>query len=326
MKPKTTNMLQSTAYRTLLFVLGGILLAAAVVKGIDLQQFALQIRQYGILPDSTGINHGAAWFMVVVEVVIGAALLLNWRPKLMLAAFGALMLLFIAALVWAIVQGGLADCGCFGPAAQRSPQEALIEDAVLLLIAAAAWRLRPQGINFRKPLKTWAVVAVCVLAMILPLTVGKRITDQPAAALEEEKNGSGMVLESLSGERVDMTTGTFLLALMSTDCAHCRDSVPLLNEIVAEIDDAISICGVSANEPAEVDRFIEDNFAFYPVLNVDAQRFAALMSDAPLPQYLLIRDGEILSRWQGEVPELRALTALAEKNKDKFSDKPANKG
>lgn len=313
MKPKTTNMLQSTAYRTLLFVLGGILLAAAVVKGIDLQQFALQIRQYGILPDSTGINHGAAWFMVVVEAVIGTALLLNWRPKLMLSAFVALMLLFIAALVWAIVQGGVADCGCFGPAAQRSPQEALVEDAVLLLIAAAAWRLRPEGINFRKPLKKWAVAGVCVLAMILPLTLGKGTSDQPSASLEEGKSGSGMVLESLSGERVDMTTGTFLLALISTDCAHCRESVPLLNEIVAEMDDAISICGVTANEQAEVDRFIEDNFAFYPVLTVDTQRFSSLMSNDPLPQFLLIRDGQILSRWQGEVPRLRALMALAKK-------------
>jgi len=317
MKPEATHSLhqslQSISYRIIVIILGGILLTAAVLKGIDLQQFALQIRQYGILPDSAGLNHGAAWFMVVVEAVIGAALLVNWRPKLMLAAFVALMLLFIAALVWAIVQGGIADCGCFGPAAQRSPQEALVEDVVLLLIAAAALRLRPEGIYFRKPLKTWAVAAVCLLAMSLPLTVGERITDPKAAALEEGKSGSGMVLESLSGERVDMTTGTFFLALMSTDCAHCRESVPLLNEIVAEIDDAISICGVTANEQAEVDRFIEDNFAFYPVLNVEAERFTSLMSDAPLPQFLLIRDGQILSRWQGEVPQMRALMELAVK-------------
>jgi len=306
-------MLQSTAYRTIVFVLGGILLAAAVVKGIDLQQFALQIRQYGILPEIAGLNHGAAWFMVVVEAVIGAALLLNWRPKLMLAAFGSLMLLFIAALVWAIVQGGVADCGCFGPAAQRSPQEALVEDAVLLLMAVAAWRLRPEGIYFRKPLKTWAVAVVCVLAMSLPLTVEKGITDQSSAALEQGESGPGIVLESLSGERIDLTTGTFLLALMSTDCAHCSESVPLLNQIVAEVDDAISICGVTANEQAEVDRFIEDNFAFYPVLNVDAQSFTSLMSDAPLPQFLLIRDGQILSRWQGEVPQMSALMAVAAK-------------
>lgn len=298
-------------FRMLSIVLGGILLAAAVIKGIDLQQFALQIRQYGILPDSAGLIHGAAWFMVVVEAVIGGALLVNWRPKLTLAAFVALMLVFVAVLIQAILQGGVADCGCFGPAAQRSPQEALVEDAVLLLIAAVAWRLRPEGIYFRKPLKTWAVAAVCVLAMTLPLTVGNGISERPSAALEKETNGAGMVLESLSGERIDMRTGTFLLALMSTDCAHCRESVPVLNEIVAEGDDSISICGITASEPAEVDRFIEDNFAFYPVLAVDAQRFTSLMSDAPLPQFLLIRDGRILSRWQGEVPRLRALMEFA---------------
>lgn len=303
---------QHLLFRMLSIVMGTILLAAAVIKGIDLQQFALQIRQYGILPDSAGLTRGAAWFMVVVEAVIGGALLVNWRPKLTLAAFVALMLGFVAVLVRAILQGSVADCGCFGPAAQRSPTEALVEDAVLLLMAAVAWRLRPEGIYFRKPLKKWAVAAVCVLAMTLPLTVGNGISDRPAAALEKEINGAGMVLESLSGERIDMTTGTFLLALMSTDCTHCRESVPRLNEIAAEIDDSISICGITANDPAEVDRFIEDNFAFYPVLAVDAQRFTSLMSDAPLPQFLLIRDGQVLSRWQGEVPRLRALMDIAE--------------
>jgi hypothetical protein len=311
MEPETIKMLQSAAHRTMVIVLGGILLAAAVVKGIDLQIFAMQIRQYGILPDITGLTHGAAWGMVVVEAVIGAALLVNWRPRLMLAGFCALMLFFIAALIWAIVQGGVADCGCFGPAAQRSPREALVEDIVLLLIAVAAWRLRPEEVYFRKPLKTWAVTAVCVLAMILPLTVGKGISDQSPTALEEGKGGSGLVLESLSGERVDMSAGTFLLALMSTDCAHCRESVPLLNEIVAEVEDAFSICGVTANEQSEVDRFIEENFAFYPVLNVDTKRFSSLMSDGPLPQFILIRDGRIVSRWQGEVPPLQALMDLA---------------
>jgi hypothetical protein len=36
------------------------------------------------------------------------------------------------------------------------------------------------------------------------------------------------------------------------------------------------------------------------------------MTHDPLPQFLLIRDGRILSRWQGEAPELAALMELAE--------------
>ena len=184
-----------------------------------------------------------------------------------------------------------------------------------LLLTAAAWWLRPQGIYFRKPTKTWAVTAVCIFAMILPLTMNSGKTDSTMAELEEKNGGSGMILEALSGERIDLGAGTFLLALMSTDCAHCRESVPMLNEIVAEVDDAISICGVTASPQPEVDRFVEDNFTFYPLLTVDDHQLSSLMTSDPLPQFLLIRDGQVLSRWQGEVPELATLINLAEKVK-----------
>ena len=315
MKSDATTTLPMAGYRIIVIVVGGILLAAAVVKGADLQQFARQIRQYGILPEVTGLAYGVAWFMMVVEAVIGAGLLVNWRPKLMLAAFGTLMLLFIGVLSWAIVQGNVSDCGCFGPAAQRTPAEALVEDIILLLGVAVAWWLKPDKIYFKSRVKTGGVAAVCVLAMVFPLGVDQMGPDS-SPALEGKQSPAGMVLESTLGERVDLASGTFLLSLMSTTCNHCMESVPILNEIVAEAEEAITILGVTANDQSEVDRFIEDNFAFYPVLAIDTQQLASLMSDDPLPQYLLIRDGRILSRWQGEVPELATLMHLAEEEKN----------
>jgi thiol-disulfide isomerase/thioredoxin len=324
----TQTRLRIAVYRLIVFGLGAILLAAGVFKGADLDQFALQIRQYGILPDGSQLAFGVAWFMVVVEAAIGAALVVNWRPRLMLAAFGTLMLFFIAALGWAIVQGGVSDCGCFGPAARRSPTDALVEDLLLLAAAGAAWRLRDETVYFKHPIKGFSVATACVLAMVLPLILGPMSTGQTASTSQGPDQGAGMVLQSTTGEQFDLNSGAFLLTLMSTDCGHCRESVPRLNEIVADAENLITVYGLAVGNQAEIDRFVEDNFAFYQVLPINEKRLSSLMGDGPLPQYLLVRDGQILNRWQGEVPELRALMDLTEKEKDAspFHDKPIRKG
>jgi uncharacterized membrane protein YphA (DoxX/SURF4 family)/thiol-disulfide isomerase/thioredoxin len=300
-------------YRFIIIVLGVILLAAGLFKGLDLDQFARQIRQYGLLPDDAQLIHATAWFMVVVEIGLGAALLSNWRPKFTLSAVSLLLLIFIGVLFWAMVHGGVSDCGCFGPAARRNPKEALIEDVLLLSLAVAAWRIREKTLYFKHPAKTWTVAMACILAMALPLAAGTTNPVQREHAPAAAPGGVGMVLQSKTGGQIDLNAGVFLVVLMSTDCNHCRESVPILNQIAADAEDTITIYALAADDRGDVDRFIEDNFAFYPVFPVDEKSLLSLMEDAPLPQYLLIRNGNIVARWHEQVPELNALIDLTGK-------------
>jgi thiol-disulfide isomerase/thioredoxin len=300
-------------YRFITIVLGAILLAAGAFKGVDLDQFALQIRQYGILPDDARLAVAAAWFMVVVEVILGAALVANWRPKASLSGVILLLLFFMGALSWAMVHGGVSDCGCFGPAARRSPTEAMIEDGLLLVFAFFAWKLKDRAIYYRHPMKSLAVATAAVIAMTLPLALGTLQARQSASASQASGQAAGMVLQTPSGGQVDLNTGTCLVALMATDCMHCRQSVPLLNEMVAEAGNALTVYALAADDQAAIDRFVEENFAFYPVLPVTEKSLLALMKDDPLPQYLLIQNGRTLARWQDKVPERRALVDVIER-------------
>ena len=308
---RTAPATRQLSYRFITIILGAILLAAGVFKGIDLEQFALQIRQYGILPDDTRLAVTAAWCMVVVEMGLGAALVSNWRPKVTLSGTILLLLVFIGALSWAMVHGGVSDCGCFGPAARRSPTEAMIEDVMLLFFAIAAWRLKDRTVYYRHPMKSLTVATTVILAMGLPVAVGTLHGDGSASASRTPVQTAGMILKSTAGDQVDLGTGTVLVALMDTDCNHCRESVPMLNEIAADAGDAITVCAVAANDPSEINDFIEENFTFYPVLSIDEKDFASLMDDGPLPQYVLIKNGNIHARWKNTIPDLRALIDLA---------------
>ena len=83
----------------------------------------------------------------------------------------------------------------------------------------------------------------------------------------------------------------------------------MLNQIAAEQENYLNVTAVSASPATDIQRFVEENPTFYPVLAVDEPSLARVMTDDPLPQYLLIRNGRIVTRWQ-HVPEAQTLTGL----------------
>ncbi len=93
-------------------VAAGIWLAAGILKAEDFTAFQAQVQAYDVLPDSL-----VAWVgygVPLLEIGLGAYLLLGLliRPAAVLSL--ALMLVFIAAEVQAWARGLVLDCGCFG--------------------------------------------------------------------------------------------------------------------------------------------------------------------------------------------------------------------
>jgi thiol-disulfide isomerase/thioredoxin len=311
----SANSMRKLSYRSITIIIGNILLAAGILKGMDLDQFALQIRQYGLLPENEGVISGVAWFMVVVELGLGMALLVNWRPKMTLSGVIGLFSLFVIALAWAMLNGGVDDCGCFGPAVRRNPSEAMIEDLLILASAVAAWFLKERTADFRYSLKVWCVAAACIAGILLPMVMTALYTDAGGEFPSQKKGEHSILLHSKAGEKLDLGSGTSLLILMSTDCQHCRETVPLLNEVVVDVEESIHVFGVTSSEQTEIDQFVEETFAFYPVFSINETDLFALLGDDSFPKYLLVKEGKLLAQWRGEVPQTRELMNLANNGK-----------
>ena len=112
------------------FVVGALFVLAGGIKALDPMGFARQIDTYGWLPtDWTG---PAALLLVGVEILLGAALLLDARPLVASVGTGGLLLLFIAVTAEAWSQGRTIDCGCFGNLVNRGPGEVILEDVIML--------------------------------------------------------------------------------------------------------------------------------------------------------------------------------------------------
>src|SRR5437867_1696297 len=77
-----------------------VFLSAGVLKSFDPEGFTQEVIQYGLL--SGAIARVFAYILIPVEVVTGAALLLNFRPVLSFTAAVALLLMFVGVVGYAI--------------------------------------------------------------------------------------------------------------------------------------------------------------------------------------------------------------------------------
>ena len=136
------TMLGKGLYHVSRLGLAGVFIYAGVVKAHDAVAFAGQIANYQLLPYAW--NYLVAAILPYIELLCGMLLLINRRVRPSVLVLFVLNLVFIAALVSAIVRGLDIDCGCFKPDAAdpTSPLAALWRDVGLLVLLSITWSLR----------------------------------------------------------------------------------------------------------------------------------------------------------------------------------------
>src|SRR5688572_11319348 len=107
--------------------------------------------------------------MIPVEIALGVALALGWRPRITFAATAVMLVMFMGAIGFALATDQpLEGCGCFGRAIPRTPQQTLAEDALFLGLAVLGWVALGGGAPARTALarRTWKAAAVMVSAVV----------------------------------------------------------------------------------------------------------------------------------------------------------------
>ena len=131
-------------------ILGGVLLVAGALKVTDPYSSATSVRAYQILP--VDLANLLGFILPFAEVAIGIFLILGIWVRLNAIAGGALMIMFIIAIVQAWARGISLDCGCFGKGGLLDTDELpvwnytleIARDIVLAAFAVYIYRF-PQG-------------------------------------------------------------------------------------------------------------------------------------------------------------------------------------
>jgi len=135
-------------FPALRFLLAGLFLYAGLVKASASAQFALALVPFTIIP-ATWLGP-IALILPLVEILGGLFLLLPSTKRIGAAVILALCIGFVTILAWALTQGIIVSCSCFGRDDAPSAYKMALTMARDVLLAAAALaiyfedRLRPQ--------------------------------------------------------------------------------------------------------------------------------------------------------------------------------------
>ncbi|MCC7143111.1 MAG: hypothetical protein IT349_13500 [Candidatus Eisenbacteria bacterium] len=271
---------------------GGVYLAAALIKGLDPGLFVQQVRDYQILPSA--LAPAAAYGFLVIEGLLGLALLLRvWtRGALLLGA--ALMLLFIGATGWAWAHGNASSCGCFGRLASRGPGAVILEDALFVALLALSW----AGYRPAVP-PSWRVrlaLGLSPLALLYPW-VGPRLPlDSVATGVGPETSLADLAADDL---KFPLDQGRVLVALVGKDCPRCDLALPGLGAI-AGLEGGPRVTAIFAGDRKEKFEWRNEHVPPFPVAHAPAKTLRQY--HRKLPVIFLLDGGKVQKVWWRGVP------------------------
>lgn len=108
-----------------------------------------------------------AVIMSVLEVVLGFALLVNWRMKLTSWLLLGLMIFFTFLTFYSAYFNKVTDCGCFGDAIKLTPWESFTKDIILLILIAPIFALRKESETRMKKANANLIVALSTLLSLV---------------------------------------------------------------------------------------------------------------------------------------------------------------
>jgi uncharacterized membrane protein YphA (DoxX/SURF4 family) len=124
---------------------GALFIFSGMIKANDPVGFAVKLEDYFAVFDKYGfgfftspfmeaITLPMAWFLVVLEVILGLALLLGVWRKSVAALLLAMILFFTWLTGFSAITGEVTDCGCFGDAIPLTPWQSFQKDIVLTVL------------------------------------------------------------------------------------------------------------------------------------------------------------------------------------------------
>jgi uncharacterized membrane protein YphA (DoxX/SURF4 family) len=124
-------------------ILGGIFLAAGILKVTNVTAFAAQIAGFQILP--TPVVAPLAGILPLVEIVVGVLLLVGFATRITAWFAAGQVAIFTIAIASAVVRGLSISCGCFGANDRTTTSWAEVARDSLFVILAIVIAMRAPG-------------------------------------------------------------------------------------------------------------------------------------------------------------------------------------
>jgi uncharacterized membrane protein YphA (DoxX/SURF4 family) len=254
-------------------LLGAVFLYSGYTKLYPIEPFELTFVDLGI--GGWRLAPFIARFMIGLEFMIGLLLILGLFIKKFTAKLTIASLVFFSLyLVFVIIKtGNNGNCGCFGTALVMTPFQALVKNAVMLVLSVVILKYY-DGFNFGK-LSKWLFGAIFITSFGMPHILNYVDIDYSSAYLTKKEDHFKLELDSLYSQAKmhtppkTLSEGKHIISFMSLTCPHCRIAAKKL-KLIKEKNPAISIYLVLNGDYKKIQPFFEDTEAYnldYCILN-----------------------------------------------------------
>lgn len=164
------------------WIIGGLFIFSGLIKvndpigtAIKLQEYfevfsddfsALSFLFHALVPYALPI----AVVLVVLEVVLGIALIVKFKTRTVLWALSGLIVFFTFLTFYSAFYNKVTDCGCFGDAIKLTPWESFTKDIVLLVLISILFLQRKTFHNNALQLPKLTVYGSLVITIGLSIT------------------------------------------------------------------------------------------------------------------------------------------------------------
>ncbi|MCA6078057.1 BT_3928 family protein [Fulvivirga sedimenti] len=111
---------------------------------------------------------GISLFLIVLEIVLGVAVLLNYRMRYTAVVLLVLMIFFTGLTFFSAYTGKVTDCGCFGDAIPLTPWQSFYKDLILMVFVLHLFWHRKRFIpSFRTGVNRTIVAFAGLLSVLV---------------------------------------------------------------------------------------------------------------------------------------------------------------
>jgi uncharacterized membrane protein YphA (DoxX/SURF4 family) len=279
--------------------LGLVFLAAGVLKGLDPVEFAHQVAVYGILGERLAAV--AAPVLIVLEILLGTALLAGIRPVLSGLVSVLLLLVFIGIEAYGLAAGRTESCGCFGAYVQRTPGEVIGEDLLFVGLAVLAmWGLRDWA-----GMRPGRASAVLVLAAVLSTAF---VIGSPSLPIDgyvtRLRVGRTIAELDLAARMPELREGRHLVVLFDVTDPRAAGVATALDALAA-LPGAPAVTGLTPSTEQEIDAFRWTAVPAFEIHRIDRDVIKRLYRK--LPRFFVVDSGRVTAVYDGAAPEAKDL-------------------
>lgn len=160
------------------FFVGGLLIFSGLIKLNDPVGTQIKLEEYfEVFAEDFGsfFHYFIPWSMeigmilIILEVVLGIAILIYWRMNLTAWLVLLMMTFFTFLTFYSAYFDKVTDCGCFGDAIKLTPWESFTKDVILMVFVAHLFWYRK---SYKPILRSRAGYAVVLTSVLISLFLG----------------------------------------------------------------------------------------------------------------------------------------------------------